>query len=312
MASTLPLPLQPSPSLTHGGRDRELVSYVGRHGIVAIGHVMAALGVGQASAYRRVSTCIDRGLLERLDLLRREPSLIRATRAGLRYAGLGMPPAVVSPGAVDHWLRCATTAQLLAEEFGAERVVTERELALAERHESHPIASAKIGELPDGRPRLHRPDLVVVPAGHPLFSLRGDGPSSVECSDGSRPAAHARTREPAGLPTGQVSGSGSQGPSSPRTQGGGRASALDVRERDPRTEDTGMRSVPAGLIAIEVELTPKSPKRLRQIIRGWRRASWVDEVRYNCEPGQTRRAVERAVEKLHAGDRIAISEAVPR
>ena len=89
-------------------------------------------------------------------------------------------------------------------------------------------------------------------------------------------------------------------------------SALDVRERDPRTEDTGMRSVPAGLIAIEVELTPKSPKRLREIIRGWRRATWVDEVRYHCEPGQTRRAVERAVEKLHAGDRIVISDAVPR
>jgi hypothetical protein len=69
-----------------------------------------------------------------------------------------------------------------------------------------------------------------------------------------------------------------------------------------------MRSVPEGLIAVEVELTPKSPKRLREIIRGWRRASYVAEVHYLCEPGQTRRAVERAVEKLHAGDRIVIEE----
>jgi hypothetical protein len=72
-----------------------------------------------------------------------------------------------------------------------------------------------------------------------------------------------------------------------------------------------MRRALSAPIAIEVELTPKSPKRLREIIRGWRRASWVDEVQYLCEPGQTRRAVERAVEKLHASDRIHLGE-VPR
>ena len=110
------------------GRDFELVGFIGRHGVVAIEHVMARLGVREAAAYRRVAACIERGLLERIELLRREPSLIRATRAGLRYAGLGLPVAVVSPGAVDHWLRCATTAQLLAAEFGAERVISEREL----------------------------------------------------------------------------------------------------------------------------------------------------------------------------------------
>jgi hypothetical protein len=179
-----------------------------------------------------VAACIERGLLERLHLLRREPTLIRATRAGLRYAGLGLAPVTVSPGAVDHWLRCATTAHLLGEEFGRDRIITERELALAERHAGSPIASAKIGELPDGRPRLHRPDLAVL---------------------------------------------GERGP-----------------------------------ISVEVELTAKSPRRLREIIRGWRRASWVAEVHYHCEPGQTRRAVERAVTHLHAGDRIVIREAVPR
>ena len=93
-------------------RDWELVRYVGRHGVVAMRHVMAALGVGRTAAYRRVATCVEAGLLERLDLVRSEPGLLRATRDGLRYAGLGLPVAVVSPGAVDHLLRCATTAQL--------------------------------------------------------------------------------------------------------------------------------------------------------------------------------------------------------
>jgi len=222
-------------SSRRGNRDRELVAFVGRHGVVAIEHVMAELEVGQAAAYRRVAACIERGLLERLDLLRREPSLLRATRAGLRYAGLGLPLAVVSPGAVDHWLRCASTAQQLAREFGPERILTERELRLIERLEGRPIASAKLGELPSGHPRLHRPDLVVF-------------------------AEH-------------------------------------------------------GVVPVEVELTPKSPRRLEGIIRGWRRAVGaraVAEVHYHCAPGQTRRAVERAVAKVYAEKFVAIGEVVAR
>jgi hypothetical protein len=215
-------------------RDRELVRFIGVHGAVAMEHVMAALGVGRTAAYRRVAVCIEGGLLERIDLLRGEPSLLRATRAGLRYAGLGLGlgPAVVSPGSVDHWLRCATTALELSVEFGPARILSERELVLAERIEERPIASAQVGELPSGAPRLHRPDL-----------------------------------------------------------------AIFTEERP---------------IAVEVELTPKAPRRLEALIRSWRRAGWVGEVRYYCEPGQARRAVERAVEKTRAQDRVRILEVAPR
>ena len=221
------------PRRTEGrNRDRELVRYVGRHGVVRIGQVMVAMGAGRTVTYDRVAVCVEAGLLERLDLLCSERGLLRATRDGLRYAGLGLPVASVSPGAVDHWLRCATTAQLVGKHFGHDRVLTERELALAEQIEGRPIASAKVGELPNGAPRLHRPDLAVLAEG--------------------------------------------------------------------------------GTIAIEVELTPKSPQRLQRLIRGWRRAHWVKEIHYHCAPGQTRRAVERAVAKVHAQDKIAIAEAVSR
>jgi hypothetical protein len=213
-------------------RDRELVRFVGVHGAVAIAHVMAALGVGRTAAYRRVAACIEAGLLERIGLLRGEPSLLRATRAGLRYAGLGLGVATVSPGSVDHWLRCATTALELAEEFGADRILGERELALVERIEARPIVSAQVGETPGGAPRLHRPDLAILTAGLP--------------------------------------------------------------------------------VAVEVELTPKAPRRLEAIVRSWRRASWVGEVRYYCEPGQTRRAVERAVEKTRAQDRVRLLQVAGR
>ncbi len=226
------IPMEPKPMVTGRCRDLELMRYIGRHGIVAIEHVMSAMGVGRTATYNRVATCIERGLLERLDLLRSEPRLLRATRDGLRYAGLGLPVAVPSPGSADHWLRCATTAQLLGEEFDPSQVITERELVLAEQIEERPIASAKVGEWLDGSPRLHRPDLAIL------------------------------------------------------------------------TEE--------GTIAIEVELTSKSPRRLKGVIRAWRRASWVSEVRYYCEPGSTRRAVERAVAEMRAEERVHIFEAVPR
>ena len=196
---------------------------------------MEAMGAGRTATYRRVAACVDAGLLERIDLLRSEPGLLRATRDGLRYAGLGLPVAEISPGSVGHWLRCTSTALLVGKNVGRDRVLTEREIVLAEQVEERPIASAEVGSLPNGKPRMHRADLAII-AG-------------------------------------------------------------------------------AGPIAIEVELTPKSPRRLEGLIRAWRRTvavGTVAEVHYLCEPGQTRTAVERAVTNAQAQDFIAIAKAVPR
>ncbi|HWW67219.1 MAG TPA: hypothetical protein VNY83_04490 [Solirubrobacterales bacterium] len=216
-------------------RDLELLRYVGRHGVVRIDQVMTAMSAGRTVTYDRVATCVDAGLLERLELVRSEPGILRATRDGLRYAGLGLPLAVVSAGQVDHWLRCASTALLLGKHYGHNRVLTERELILAEQIEGKPIASATVGEHRSGKPRLHRPDLAVL------------------------------------------------------------------------TDE--------GTIAIEVELMPKAPRRLYGLMRSWRRTigmGVVSEVHYHCEPGQTRRAVERAVEQVRAEQFIAIGQAVAR
>ena len=212
-------------------RDHELVCYVGRHGVVTIPDVMRAMGVGRSVAYGRVAVCVEAGLLERLELLRSEPTLLRATREGLQYAGLGFPIAEVSVGAVTHWLRCVSTAHVLDKHYGAERVLTERELVHAERVEGRPLASAEVGTLPSGAPRLHRPDLAVL--------------------------------------------------------------------------------ADSGVIAIEVELTAKSPARLARIMFAWSRARWVKEVHYLCEPGQTRRAVQRAVAKAGAKHKVVVVEKVP-
>lgn len=66
-----------------------------------------------------------------------------------------------------------------------------------------------------------------------------------------------------------------------------------------------------GTIAVEVELTPKSPARLRGIIEAWAsevRGGGLVAVHYLCEPGQTYRAVERAIRSAGAKKAIVLDE----
>lgn len=211
-------------------RDRELVRLVGRHGAMTVEQAMRATGTGRTATYRRIAVLIEAGLLERLDLLRSQPSVLLATRDGLRYAGLGIGVAKVSPGAVEHWLRCTTVALDLAERHGEARVLTEREIVAAEALEGRSVARAVLDF--GGRERFHRADLAIL--------------------------------------------------------------------------------AEEGVIAVEVELTPKAPRRLEALMRAWRRAfitGDVAEVRYLCEPGQTRRLVERVVKTVRAGKAIQIEQA---
>ncbi len=214
-------------------RDRELAALVGRHGVLTVEQAMRATGVGRTATYRRAAALIEAGLLERLGLLRSCPSLLHVTRDGLRYAGLAMPVAKVSPGAVDHWLRCATAALDLGERYGHDRVLTERDILAVEFLEGRPLVKIPVGPTRSYRnQRLHRPDLIVC--------------------------------------------------------------------------------VEEGRIAVEVELTPKAPRRLEELFRAWRSAVARGEVihaRYLCEPGQTRRLVERIVKKTQTERYIQIGEA---
>ena len=187
--------------------------------------VMRAMGAGRTATYRRFARCEEAGLVERLRIPGCGP-VLHATRDGIRYAGLGLPVAAISPGSVDHMLRCTSVAIRVGERFGHGHVLTEREIAFAEAIEERPIASAKLGSV-HGRPRYHRTDLAVF------------------------------------------------------------------------TEH--------GTIAVEVELTPKAPARLRAIIAAWRRAPHIHHVEYLCAPGQTHRAVQRAVAKIRAQEKVVVA-----
>ncbi len=58
-------------------------------------------------------------------------------------------------------------------------------------------------------------------------------------------------------------------------------------------------------VAVEVELTVKAPERLAAICRAWARARCVAGVLYLAPP-EVQRAVQRAIEKAHAHERVVV------
>ena len=64
-------------------------------------------------------------------------------------------------GEVDHWLACADVAIELEHRYGAERLLTERELRFQAQLTGKAIGAAKVGETINGHSRLHWPDLAV-------------------------------------------------------------------------------------------------------------------------------------------------------
>lgn len=206
-------------------RDWEIVRWTGRLGAVTLDQLRIRFALGRTVAYRRIAACVEGKLLERVNPLRGQPALVRATRRGLRLTGLPLGVAQAPPELVGHWVASGWVALALEREFG-DPVRSEREIRVAERWQERLVASAKLGENPDGSDRLHRPDLAVV----------GDGMT----------------------------------------------------------------------IAVEVELTAKAPKRLEAIARAWRRARWIESVRYYVPEGGTRAGVERAVQRTHSAGRIEV------
>jgi hypothetical protein len=147
-------------------RDWQIVRWVARMGAVTLAHLRARFELGRTVAYRRIAACMAAGLVERVETLRGQPALIRATRRGLRFTGVHLRVAQVRPELVGHWIACGDVALLLETEFGPGAVLSEREIRALERDDARLVASAVVGESPDGSQILHRPDLAVGSDGH--------------------------------------------------------------------------------------------------------------------------------------------------
>jgi hypothetical protein len=148
-------------------KDQEIVGWVGRVGAAGAEHVMSRFGMGRSWAYARLSRLVADGLLEQKTLLYRQPGLYVATAEGLRWCGLQRLGIYrVGPGGFEHAQQVATAAVALNAGLSAWEVLSEREIRAREADESELVASVRAGELPGGRPALHRPDLAAIsPAG---------------------------------------------------------------------------------------------------------------------------------------------------
>lgn len=121
-------------------------------------------GASVASARARLSAAVDEGLLLRHRPLTGQPALYSVTRAGLRATGLsGLDPCRVSAASSQHLIACAHAAAALQRCYPDHTLMGERELRREEHQTGAPVASAVLGHAADGRPLLHRPDVVLWP-----------------------------------------------------------------------------------------------------------------------------------------------------
>ena len=145
-------------------RDQALVAWIGRLGAVGAIDVMGRFGIGRSQAYHRLGVLVRAGLLEPRHLLLGQPTLYVATRDGLLWAQLArLEPCRVGVANATHWMMCARVAVVLERTEPGYRVWSEREVRAAELDAGGAVASAELGRVPDGRPRLRRADLVLMP-----------------------------------------------------------------------------------------------------------------------------------------------------
>jgi hypothetical protein len=137
-------------------RDVEVLEFVARFGCVPRDAVALWAGTRRAMTLRREARLRDGGLLKTVRPFGADGPFVLCTRAGLRAVGLqALGPAGLSPAVARH---AAATVRVAARlELEGERVLSERELAAAERREGRRLFSA---DLSAGR--FHRPDLVVL------------------------------------------------------------------------------------------------------------------------------------------------------
>jgi hypothetical protein len=88
--------------------------------------------LGRAVSYARLSGLVSLGLLEHARIFHGAPGVYLATRIGLLATDVQLPAARVDLRTYDHDLELTSLVVELEQEFGTERVRTERELRAAD------------------------------------------------------------------------------------------------------------------------------------------------------------------------------------
>ncbi len=123
-------------------RDRAILQWVGRHGIVTRQHVANRFFAresgdsGTWAAYRRIRKLVQMGLLQEDHTFWRQPLVLRVTTTGARFADLDVRPARIVPAEINHALAVVDLLeQLLARLPKNTGLITEREIRTERRRD---------------------------------------------------------------------------------------------------------------------------------------------------------------------------------
>lgn len=148
-------------SLTH-----DAVLWTARMGAITSEALSLRHQISATQARRRLGHAVADGLLARSRPLTDAPALYVATRSGLRWVGAGsLGICRVTAANAAHLVACVAVAAAMETRHADHLVGGERELRRAEHGQGRALASARLGRMPDGSPRLHRPDLILWPNG---------------------------------------------------------------------------------------------------------------------------------------------------
>ncbi len=123
-------------------RDRSILQWVGRHGVVTpaqvAAHFFARDGgtVGEWAAYRRLRKLEQMGMLRRDRTFWREAMVLRLTTDGARFADVDVRPARLVLSEIRHSLAVVDLLEsLLAQDPNGMALVTEREIRVGRRRD---------------------------------------------------------------------------------------------------------------------------------------------------------------------------------
>lgn len=142
-------------------RDVEIVRWIGRQRFVEAGQIARRFGMHERPVYRRLRGLATLGLLAHRRVFHGRPGAYWATRAGLRATGVRLPVAGIDIRTYDHDRIATTIAIELEAEFGANAVLTERELRSRDTAVDQPTYSVRGRRSRLGPRGLHFPDLAV-------------------------------------------------------------------------------------------------------------------------------------------------------
>jgi hypothetical protein len=141
-------------------RDLAIVRWIARQRFAEARQIGRRFAMDGRHTYRRLRGLATCGLLAHEWVLHGRPGVYLATRDGLSSVELALPPARVDLRTYVHDLGTAALAIELEREFGADAIVTERELRSIDTAAQEPRYAVMRGHQTTRR-GLHFPDLAI-------------------------------------------------------------------------------------------------------------------------------------------------------